>query len=106
TRALRTKVKVKQLLKSIDTPKISSHKVEKHPSSVPKEIREDLLMKLDAFEQSEDFLSKDLDMARLAQAMDTNTTYLSTIINHYKRMSFPKYITDLKITTAIQRLSQ
>jgi AraC-like DNA-binding protein len=105
-RARRTKLKVKQLLKSINTPKISSRTIEKHPSSIPKEIREDLLMKLDVFERSDDFLSKDLDMASLAQAMETNTTYLSTIINHYKQMSFPKYITDLKITAAIQRLSQ
>lgn len=105
-RARRTKMKVKQLLKTIDVPKNPPRPVGKHPASVPREIREDLLRKLDAFEKSDDFLSKDLDMAGLAQAMNTNTSYLSTIINHYKKMSFPQYIRDLKITAAIQRLSR
>jgi len=59
-------------------------------SSVPKEIRENLLEKLEAFEKSGLYLSKDLDMAQLAQDMDpSNTLILSTIVNHYKEMSFP-----------------
>src|SRR5690606_22832130 len=104
-RAKKTKAKVQRLLEGVNSPKPVSRKIKKHPSSVPKEIRDDLLNKLDAFEKSGDYLSKDLDMAQLAQAMETNTTYLSTVINHYKQMSFPNYIKDLKITTAIQMLS-
>ena len=45
-------------------------------------------------------------MAQLAQDMDSNTTYLSTIVNHYKEMSFPNYLKDLKITYAIEMLSK
>ncbi|HUH45828.1 MAG TPA: helix-turn-helix domain-containing protein [Arenibacter sp.] len=105
-RAKKTRAKVHRLLEGINSPKPTSPMIKKHPTSVPKEIRDDLLNKLDAFEKSGDYLNKDLDMAQLAQGMETNTTYLSTVINHYKQMSFPNYIKDLKITMAIQMLSR
>lgn len=104
-KAQKTKTKVKELLAGSKRPKPLSPKVEEYPTSVPKEIRDDILMKLEAFEKSDHYLSKELDMAQLAQEMDTNTSYLSTVINHYKEMSFPNYLKDLKITTAIDRLS-
>jgi len=105
-RARKTKIRVKQLLEGYSQSKSPSRNVGKHPSSVPKEIRENLLEKLEAFEKSGLYLSKDLDMAQLAQDMDSNTTYLSTIVNHYKEMSFPNYLKDLKITYAIEMLSK
>jgi AraC-like DNA-binding protein len=105
-RVRKTKKKVKELMDGIKPIRSSSRKVGKHPESVPEEIRNELLMKLETFEKSDHYLRKELDMAQLAQEMDTNTSYLSIIINHYKQMSFPKYIKDLKITTAIERLSK
>ena len=104
-KAQKTRTKVKELLAGSKRPKPPSPKVEEYPTSVPKEIRDDILMKLEAFEKSDHYLSKELDMAQLAQEMDTNTSYLSTVINHYKEMSFPNYLKDLKINTAIDRLS-
>lgn len=104
-KAQKTRAKVKELLAGSKRPIPPSPKVEEDPTSVPKEIRDDILMKLEAFEKSDHYLSKELDMAQLAQEMDTNTSYLSTIINHYKEMSFPNYLKDLKINTAIDRLS-
>lgn len=105
-RVRKTKKKVKELMDGIKPIRSSSRKVGKHPESVPEDIRNELLMKLETFEKSDHYLRKELDMAQLAQEMDTNTSYLSIIINHYKQMSFPKYIKDLKITTAIERLSK
>jgi len=105
-RARKTKKKVKELMEGIKPIRPSSRKVGTHPESVPEEIRNELLKRLEAFEKSDLYLRKDLDMAQLAQEMDTNTSYLSIIINHYKQMSFPKYIKDLKISTAIERLSK
>jgi len=75
------------------------------PSTVPEEIRIDILKKLELFENSDGFLRSDIDMSLLAQELGTNTTYLSAIINTYKELSFPNYIKDLKITTAINRFS-
>ena len=104
-RARKTKMKVKQMLDGSIPFKKSNRGVGTHPESVPEGIRKELLMKLETFEKSDLYLQKDLDMAQLAQEMDTNTSYLSTIINHYKQKSFPRYIKDLKITKAIERLS-
>lgn len=105
-RARKTKAKVKQLMDGFKPIKTTSKKVGVHPESVPEEIRNELLKKLEAFEKSDLYLRKELDMSQLAQEMDTNTSYLSTIINHYKRMSFPNYVKDLKISMAIERLSK
>lgn len=80
--------------------------ITEHPTSVPQDIREDILLKLEGFEDSDHFLRKEMDMSILAQDLGTNTTYLSIIINHYKKMSFPNYLKELKIKAAINRLSK
>lgn len=105
-RARNTKIKVNRLLEGTNKHKSPAGRSVEHSSTVPKEIRDDLLEKLEDFEKSEYYLSKDLDMSQLAQQMETNTTYLSMIVNHYKGMSFPNYLKDLKITYAIERLSE
>jgi AraC-like DNA-binding protein len=105
-RARKTKKIVRRLLQDSKSDRSSTKKVGAHTNSVPEDIRNDLLLKLEAFEKSDLYLSKDLDMAQLAQDMDSNTTYLSTIVNHYKEMSFPNYLKDLKITYAIEMLSK
>ncbi|NKI28315.1 AraC family transcriptional regulator [Arenibacter sp. 6A1] len=105
-KAHRTKIKLRILMEDPKKLKSNTRKVEEHPASVPEEIRNELLAKLEAFEKSDLYLRKDLDMTLLAQEMDTNTSYLSTIINHYKQMSFPRYINGLKISTAIEELTK
>lgn len=105
-KARKTKKIVRRLLQDSKSVKSSNKKVGAHPNSVPEDIRNEILLKLEAFEKSNLYLSKDLDMAKLAQHLDSNTTYLSTIVNHYKEMSFPQYLKDLKITYAIEMLSK
>jgi AraC-like DNA-binding protein len=80
--------------------------ITKHPPNIPASMREKILKQLDAFENSSRFLDKDLDRESLAQEFDTNIAYLSKIINHYKRMSFPTYLKDLRIRAAIIRLNE
>ena len=109
TRSRRMREKLEVLLKEgVDGTKPKINLVEKrisHPASVPEDIRNDLLMKLERFEESERFLCKDLDMSTLADELGTNTSYLSVIINHYKEMNFPNYLKDLKIAAAIKGLN-
>jgi len=45
------------------------------PSTVPEEIRIDILKKLELFENSDGFLRSDIDLSLLAQELGTNTTY-------------------------------
>ncbi|MBK5193557.1 MAG: AraC family transcriptional regulator [Flavobacteriaceae bacterium] len=75
------------------------------PSTVPEAIRIDILKSLEEFENSDRFMRADLDLPSLALELETNTAYLSTVINSYKQLSFPNYINDLKITRAINRIS-
>lgn len=77
-----------------------------NPPSVPLEIRENILAKLEVFENSKSFLSKEIDLSGLAQEFGTNTSYLSTMVNHYKGRSFPNYLKDLKISYAIKCLNE
>lgn len=104
-RSRKMKARLKLLMERSEKEEEKPKDVGEHPSSVPEDIRKDILEKLAEFENSEYFMSKELDMYVLAQQMGTNTTYLSIIINHYKKMNFPTYIKDLKIKAAINQLS-
>jgi AraC-like DNA-binding protein len=103
-RSRKMKIRLKLLLDGIENKKVIPRKLGEHPAAVPEEIREFILKQLELFESSDLFLSKGLDMSTLAQELGTNTTYLSLIINHYKKMTFPNYLKDLKISCAIHRL--
>lgn len=64
----------------------------------------EILEKLKSFENSELFLDKQLRLADLAKKLDTNTRYLSTIINSSKDKSFNSYINTLRIQYIINKL--
>ena len=40
----------------------------------------------------------------MAEKLETNATYLSKVINRYKRKSYTAYITELRINTALVKL--
>ncbi|PTX43574.1 AraC-like DNA-binding protein [Christiangramia gaetbulicola] len=105
-RSRKMRERLKLLMEGSQIEEEKTKTITEHPTSVPEEIRKDILEKLAVFEKSEQFMSKDLDMYSLAQQIGTNTTYLSIVINHYKKMNFPTYVKDLKIKTAINQLSE
>ncbi|UJH92730.1 helix-turn-helix domain-containing protein [Antarcticibacterium sp. 1MA-6-2] len=45
-------------------------------------------------------------MSTLAQELETNTSYLSVIINSYKSKTFPNYLKDLRIANAVRMLNK
>ena len=51
------------------------------------------------------FISKESTLIEVAKKIQTNTTYLSKVINTHKKKSFTSYITDLRVDYAIERLS-
>lgn len=65
----------------------------------------EILEKLTEFEQKELFLSNESTLVEVAKKIQTNTTYLSKVINTHKEKSFTSYITDLRVDYAIERLS-
>ncbi|MCD9855814.1 AraC family transcriptional regulator [Epilithonimonas sp. JDS] len=60
-------------------------------------IKEDILRKLKRFEDKKQFTQKGLTIQKLAIQLETNTNYLSHVINEQKGMNFNKYLGDLRI---------
>lgn len=71
---------------------------------VSKEILEVVLLKLNAFEQQKGYLSTSINLNSLSKILDTNSSYLSKIINHTKGKTFKNYLNDLRIENALEEL--
>lgn len=56
-----------------------------------------LLLKLQKFEESQKFLRKDVNLTHLANTFNTNTRYLSDVINQHKGKNFHNYLNELRI---------
>lgn len=56
-----------------------------------------LLAKLQKFEESQKFLRKDMSLTYLANSLNTNTRYLSEVINQNKGKNFYNYLNGLRI---------
>lgn len=63
-----------------------------------------LLKKISAFEKSNSFLEKGISLNQLAALFETNTSYLSQVINEYKGNNFNTYINTLRISYATEKL--
>ncbi len=68
------------------------------------DIVEAVLKKIEKFEEEKKFLQKDMTLARFSTLVDSNTKYVSKIINHHKRKSFTDYINDLRIDHIVSLL--
>lgn len=71
---------------------------------IPKEIVDDIISKLDSFEERKLYLSLGLTISELAKTFDTNSRYLSKVVNTLKQKSFSNYLNDLRIDYVIEEL--
>lgn len=71
-----------------------------------KQTVEKILMKLKKFEDSEKFKNNKVSLSTLATYCETNTKYLSHVINNYKQKDFNNYINELRINYIIDKLQQ
>lgn len=90
-------------------PEIDIQKVEETSSNgssnlMNQETEERLLQKLDKFEQSLRFNKNNISLSTLATYCNTNTKYLSYVINTYKGKDFNNYINSLRINYIIKKL--
>jgi len=76
------------------------------PQAIPvsKKILEEVLLKLNAFEQQKGYLCTSINLNSLSKILDTNSSYLSKIINHNKGKTFKNYLNDLRIENALEEL--
>lgn len=73
---------------------------------IAKELIEQILYKLNEFEKEKGYLNSNVSIQFLAKEFETNSRYLSNIINEYKKKSFSQYINDLRIDYAIKILQE
>lgn len=71
---------------------------------VPEETEEMILEKLDKFEKGKKYTNPDMSIAFLASQFDTNTKYLSEVINRQKGKNFNSYVNELRINYIINKL--
>lgn len=71
---------------------------------VPTETEQQILSKLKKFEASVRFTNKEMSLAALAASLDTNTKYLSEVINRHYHDNFNTYINKLRINYIMEKL--
>ncbi|WP_053976619.1 helix-turn-helix domain-containing protein [Mangrovimonas xylaniphaga] len=71
---------------------------------IPEDTEKAILSKLKKFQNSRKFLSKDMSIAVLAGQFETNTKYLSEIINKHYNDNFNTFINKLRINYIIEKL--
>src|SRR5690554_861768 len=72
--------------------------------NIPQDTENALVNKLAQFENSKQFTKQDMSLALLAAKFDTNTKYLSEVINTHKGKNFNSYINELRINYIIDKL--
>ncbi len=104
------KKRLKEIINYLEISKNIFTKIntEKKESSkkiiIPAETEQAILTKLKRFESSTKFTNKEMSLAVLAGQFDTNTKYLSEIINKHYQDNFNTYINKLRINFIIQKL--
>jgi AraC-like DNA-binding protein len=71
---------------------------------VPQNIIKEILENLEKFEDKKYYLNPRMNSYLLAEKVNTNTKYLSKVINEYKKKSIINYLNDLRIEYAITKL--
>ena len=74
-------------------------------SIMPASTEEKILKKLSEFEKSILYTQNNISLSFLATFCETNTKYLSFVINTHKKQDFNNYINELRINYIIQKLN-
>ena len=86
------------------TPITTFETDKKAPKEIPQDILDDLLNRLQTFEENHEFTKPNIDLKSLSDKFKTNTAYLSKTINSYKKVNFSSYLNRLRINYIIELL--
>ena len=92
--------------KSVSSPVIAESNSSNSRISIDNDIKFRILDELRSFEENKEFLDKNLTLSSLANQLNTNPSYLSRVINSELKMSFSKYLKELRIGYAVNRLNK
>lgn len=102
---IKTRQDYKKFLKVVEKSSVSETITTKK-MAIPQKTEEALLEKLLKFEKSNKFTNSSLTINTLAKSLDTNTKYLSEVINRNKNANFNQYINDLRIDYIIAKMKE
>ena len=71
---------------------------------ISKEVIDQIQKGLDHFESQKEFLDSSITLNSLSKTLNTNSNYLSKVINFNKQKNFSNYLNDLRIEYAIEQL--
>lgn len=83
---------------------IPAKPIEAKPSTIPEDTEKLILTKLRHFESGKKFLSTDMSLAQLSTLLETNSKYVSEVINRHKGKNFNAYINELRIKYIVEKL--
>lgn len=81
-----------------------ANEIKEKELDLPDEITKPILHKLFSFEKDNGFLNGKIKQIDLAKKLDTNSAYLSKIINHFYNKNFSQYLNDLRIDYTVEKL--
>ncbi|WP_420379456.1 helix-turn-helix domain-containing protein [Gilvibacter sp.] len=79
-------------------------KTDQRRNDISAAIVEDILQKLERFESKHQFTRKDTSLQSVAKRFNTNSSYLSKVVNLKKDKNFSQYISELRIAYAVDQL--
>jgi YesN/AraC family two-component response regulator len=71
---------------------------------MPEKTKLKILEGLKQFEEGENYLKNNFSLPSLASKLNTNTKYLSIILNEYYNKDFNNYLNELRINYIIRKL--
>lgn len=74
------------------------------PTVISEQTVNKILIQLEEFEDKQLYIKRDLSLSYLATYCDTNTKYLSVVINSHKKKDFFNYINELRINYIVEKL--
>ncbi|WP_299889786.1 AraC family transcriptional regulator [uncultured Lacinutrix sp.] len=86
----------KDLIKGIGQSKIS----------INEDIVHKIIKGLEQLEKEKEFLNDDFNLPYIAKKLNSNTSYVSKVINHYRGKSFKQYINNLRIEYIMKELKE
>lgn len=85
---------------------ISEHPKTDNSVIMNAETEKKLLLKLQEFEESNLFTENTISLSTLSTYCETNSKYLSYVINTYKKKDFNNYINELRVNYIIEKLKK
>ncbi len=81
-----------------------ANKSQSAKSIIPSKTLNDILVKLEEFENNNAFINPKITLHTLSKEFNTNSSYLSKIVNQYKNKNFSTYLSDLRIEYSTKRI--